>query len=286
MAPMQANEAYARCATLARRHSPYFSILAPLLSGRLRRTASVLVAFDYLTRTCSDARDKDSASRLAALAALEAQLAARDVQATDTPVLIALYALAARHNLTLELLRDLLQARRLDVTKTRYADFGELMGYCRFAVSPIARLLLQTVDAANDQNIGYADTLASALQLLDILCRVREDYQQYGRIYLPQAEMDRFKVTEQHLATGQTDLAINRLMDFQLERTRRLLRAGSPLGRILRGRNGLALRMLILGADHLITLKKQQRDDAFFRPRLSTLDWLVVGGKAFYRGFR
>jgi len=283
---MKANEAYTRCAALARRHSPYFSILAPLLSGRLRRAASVLIAFDYLTRTCSDARDKDSVSQLTALAALEAQLAVCDAQATDAPVLIALYAIAACHNLTVEPLRDLLQARRLEVTKTRYADFGELMSYCRFAVSPIARLLLQTVDAANDQNIGYADTLASALQLLDILCRVREDYQQHGRIYLPQAEMARFKVTEQCLATGQTNLAIKRLMDFQLERTRRLLRASSPLGRVLRGRNGLALRMLILSADRLITLKKQQQDDVFFRPPLGIRDWLVVGGKAFYRGLR
>ena len=44
--------------------------------------------------------------------------------------------LSARHAL------DLLEAFRRDVTKLRYADWDELMDYCRYSAAPVGRFVL------------------------------------------------------------------------------------------------------------------------------------------------
>ena len=70
-------------------------------------------------------------------------------------------------DLPLQLFHDLLDAFRQDVVKTRYADFAELMDYCRRSANPVGRLLLHLFGAATRENLARSDAICTSLQLIN-----------------------------------------------------------------------------------------------------------------------
>ena len=66
-------------------------------------------------------------------------------------------------------------------------------------------------------------------------------------------------------------------MHFNLNRVECLLAAGKPLGRILSGRIGLEMRMIIAGGERIAAKIRQHQGGVFnHRPRLQALDWLRI----------
>src|SRR5690606_21937414 len=99
---------------------------------RLRRPVAAIYAFARRADDWADEGDFTMEERLAALDAMEqAVRASAEGRPGEDPVFIALADSMARHRLPLEPFLDLLSAFRQDVTRTRYADFGALMQYCR-----------------------------------------------------------------------------------------------------------------------------------------------------------
>jgi squalene synthase HpnC len=128
--------------------------------------------------------------------------------------------------------RDLLSAFRQDVTTTRYRSEAELFDYCRRSANPIGRLMLRIFDADAPANLAASDAICTALQLINFWQDVAADWAK-GRIYLPAEDLDRFGVSESHIAEGRCDAAWNALMAFESERARALLESGRPLTRAL-----------------------------------------------------
>ena len=63
----------------------------------------------------------------------------------------------------------------------------------------------------------------------------------------------------------------------QIERARRMLQAGAPLGRVLRGRLGLELRLIVQGGDRILSKLQAVQGDVFTcRPRLRRSDWIYM----------
>jgi squalene synthase HpnC len=79
---------------------------------------------------------------------------------------------------------ELLDAFRMDATKQRYADWGELMHYCRHSASPVGRQLL---DLHGEDKAGwvYSDALCNALQVINHLQDCGVDYLEMDRVYVP-----------------------------------------------------------------------------------------------------
>jgi hydroxysqualene synthase len=278
VAPPQLEAAYGHCLQMARSHYENFPVASLALPARLRRPVAAIYAF---ARTADDLADEGAHTReqrLAGLATLEEGLGSIAAGGwPDDPVLLALADSVRAHALDLQPFRDLLSAFRMDVTATRYADFGALMGYCRNSANPVGRLLLQLYGAATPRNIGYSDAVCSALQLINFLQDLAQDYEEKGRIYIPQDEMARFGVSEAHFRERRTDTAMRGLMVFQAERAERLLRSGAPLGRVLRGRIGFELRLIMAGGARIAAALQACTEDAFARPRLGTRDrlWML-----------
>ena len=172
--------------------------------------------------------------------------------------------------------RDLLSAFSQDVTKKRYADYGEVLDYCRRSANPVGRLLLILYGNATAQNLAYSDAVCSSLQLINFLQDIAIDYRK-GRIYLPQDEMARFEVSERQIAAGDVGGNWPAFIAFQIGRARELLYAGAPLGRILKGRIGLEMRMIIAGGDRILTKIARVGGDVFRqRPVLRWFDWPLL----------
>lgn len=182
-------------------------------------------------------------------------------------------------------LRALLAGAAVPEPEGEFADFPALMAHCRAVASPLGRAVLAQFDRSGDaRRLGYADTLAAALYLLHRLDHVLADYRDRGRLWLPQDELARFRVAPEQLAAVPEPAAVKRLLDFQYNRARRLLKAGSPLGRDLKGRAGLALRLAVLAAERRIRRKLQHgpADPA----ALGAADWLGLTALAAYHGLR
>jgi squalene synthase HpnC len=270
--------AYAHCHAIARAHYENFPVASRLLPGRLRAPVSVLYAFARTADDIADEGDMDTESRLNQIAAYEAKLrtAAHGGSDGEDLIFVALRDVIQRHTLPVQPLYDLLTAFHIDITKRRYTDFQELLGYCQHSANPVGRLLLHLFAAVTPQNLMYSDAICTALQLTNFLQDLTQDYFEKGRIYLPQDEMTQYGVTEQHLQLRCTDSAMRELVDMQIRRTWHLLESGAPLGRQLRGRIGFELRLIIAGGKSILRALYRQRDDVFHRPRLRHRDWIMM----------
>ena len=76
------------------------------------------------------------------------------------------------------------EAFRRDVTKLRYADWGELMDYCRYSAMPVGRYVLD-VHGETRATWPLTDALCAALQIINHLQDCAKDYRALDRVYLP-----------------------------------------------------------------------------------------------------
>jgi len=172
---------------------------------------------------------------------------------------------------------DLLDAFSQDVTKTRYADYEDVLDYCARSANPIGSLLLHLYQQATPQNITYSNHICSALQLINFLQDIAIDFKKNEgkqRIYLCQDELLAFGISEQTIrayvnATQPIDDYWQQFMHFNLRRTHALLNAGKPLGNILKGRIGFIHKISAVNGDVFNR-----------RPKLNYWDWAIVFSKA------
>ncbi|TMI05436.1 MAG: squalene synthase HpnC, partial [Betaproteobacteria bacterium] len=209
-------------------HYENFPVASLLLPAALREPVGAIYRFARGADDIADEGDDAAEIRLEKLRRYRTQL--------EAPSELA--RLIRRHALPVELFEDLLDAFTQDVTKKRYANFSELLDYCRRSANPVGRLLLHLFKRTSDSDLACSDAICSALQLVNFWQDVEIDYAK-GRIYLPQDEMARHRVTEQHLLEKRCDDSWRALMRFQVARSRTLLLSGEPLGRALPGRVGL-----------------------------------------------
>src|SRR5439155_25384361 len=103
------------------------------------------------------------------------------------------------------------------------------LDYCRRSANPVGRLLLHLFKRTSDSDLACSAAICSALQLINFWQDVDIDYAK-GRIYLPQDEMARHRVTEQHLLERRCDDSWRALMRFQVARSRTLCSLVNPSG--------------------------------------------------------
>lgn len=270
--------AYAECLQMAQSHYENFPVASRLLPKHLRMPIAVIYAFARRADDFADEGELSDEERISALTDFGDKLVfIEQGKNVDDPTFIALADVIKQHQLPVSLFHDLLTAFKMDVTKERYANFGEVMEYCRFSANPVGRLLLHLNKATSPQNLGYSDAICSALQLTNFLQDISQDLLENNRIYLPQDEMKQFGVSEEDIRNKVTNPASRKLIEFQIRRALKLMQAGAPLGKVLKGRMGLELRMTIMGGSRILYRLNQQYDDVFSRPRLNKLDigWII-----------
>jgi len=88
------------------------------------------------------------------------------------------YGLSEQHAMLL------LEAFRRDVTKLRYANWDELMDYCRYSAMPVGRFVL---DVHGEDRAAWPgnDALCAALQVINHLQDCGKDYRALNRVYIP-----------------------------------------------------------------------------------------------------
>ncbi|MFZ5501952.1 MAG: squalene synthase HpnC [Pseudomonadota bacterium] len=258
-------------------HYENFPVASILMPRRLRKPVAAIYHFARAADDIADEGDLPNEQRMRQLDAFRDQLAHIERDATpQMPLFQNLAAEIRQHALPMQPFRDLLDAFSQDVVKKRYADFGELLEYCRRSANPVGNLLLHLYDEATAVNIAYSDAICTGLQLINFWQDVAKDYA-IGRIYLPQDDMEKFGVGATQIGQEISDAAWQRLMAFQVARTRDMMLYGKPLGTILTGRIGLEMRMIIAGGLRILDKIEAADYDVFrHRPVLRPFDWVIM----------
>lgn len=273
---------------LTTQHYENFPVASLLLPKQLRQSVAVIYQFARQADDFADEGDDTIEQRLAKLQTFRDELDL--IQAyirPNTALFLALRQVIKRHHLPLQPFYDLLDAFSQDVIKTRYANFDEVMHYCERSANPIGLLMLHLYQANNAHNITLSNHICSALQLINFYQDIAIDIKKHkgeGRVYLCQDEMQQFNVTEAMIRNQDNSVAWQSLMAFNLARASQLLQDGKPLGRLLTGRIGFELRMMIAGGERILTKLNACRGDIFHRrPTLNAWDWLIMLMKATFR---
>ena len=259
-------------------HYENFPVASLLLPPALRAPVGVLYRFARSADDFADEGEDAAPLRLEKLQRYRVELQGIQAnRASADPLFRELANAVHAHGLPLQPLHDLLDAFAQDVVKNRYADYAELLDYCRRSANPVGRLVLALFGKDTADNLRHSDCICSALQLVNFWQDVRVDYETKNRVYLPQDELRRFGVGEEHLRARRCDGAFRELMRFQVERTRRLMLEGAPLVRALSGRLRMEIALTVQGGLRILEKLERAGFDMFRRrPVLRPLDWPVL----------
>jgi hydroxysqualene synthase len=158
-----------------------FPVASRLIHPRHR---GAILAFYEFVRTADDIADHPSLppqEKLALLDRLEATLLGRN---DDDPVGVTLRMELAARSLSPRHAQDLLTAFRMDVTKLRYRDWDDLIGYCTYSAMPVGRFVLD-VHSESRTTWPANDALCAALQVINHLQDCGKDYRDLDRVYIP-----------------------------------------------------------------------------------------------------
>ena len=263
-------------------HYENFPVASVLLPARLRKPVELIYRFARTADDFADEGDLPDRERLDLLAGFGDELRRIENGAQPhTALFQELAPMIAQQRLTISLFHDLLSAFAQDVTKKRYADLADVLDYCRRSANPVGRLLLELYGAATPRNNAWSDNICSALQIINFLQDIAIDYAN-GRIYMPQDELARYHISETQIAAQEANDAWRAFMAFEVGRTRRMLLDGAPLGRVLGGRLGLEMRMIIAGGERILAKIENAGYDVFRRrPVLRSGDWIMMFARTF-----
>lgn len=160
-----------------------FPVASRLLAARHR---PVVAAYYRFARTADDIADANTLTVEAKLGALDAMQAVLEAEAPDefSPEAAALRPLLRERDLPLTVASDLLIAFRADSRGEMCRNWQDLLDYCTYSANPVGRFLLRLHGAPAEAD-GPSDALCSALQILNHLQDLREDWIRLRRLYLP-----------------------------------------------------------------------------------------------------
>ncbi len=270
---------------ISQQHYENFPVASFVLPKHLRDPIALIYTFARQADDFADEGYHKPAWRLAKLQGFKNELDVIQRNGrTKSPFFTEFGNMIRKYELPLAPFYDLLDAFGQDVTKTRYANFFELLDYCRRSANPIGALLLHLFDKATPENIIYSNKICTALQLINFYQDVAIDFENdfhKSRIYLCQDEMKQFGVTEAQIASQHANRHWEAFMLFNIDRAEAMLHEGKPLGNVLPGRIGIEMRMIMNGGDRILYKLRNVRGDVFkHRPILVAWDWPVILLKA------
>ena len=204
---MTAERAYAEVERLTRQRARNFAYGIMVLPREKRRAIAAIYAFARRVDDIADG-ELEPAEKRARLDELRARPSTPSPATTRCSSRSPTRARASRF--PAHALHALVDGGLQDLEQSRYADFDELRGYCTKVAGAVG---VCCVAVYGSDDVERAETLGIALQLINIIRDVREDWE-LGRVYLPQDELSSFGVTEDDIAARERVTCLARADDL------------------------------------------------------------------------
>ena len=231
------------------------------------RHRGVILAFYNFVRTADDIADHATMARDQKLALLD-RLDAGLTGCNDTdPVAVQLRGQLAERKLSARHAQDLLAAFKLDVTKLRYRDWDDLIGYCALSAMPVGRFVLDVHGESRD-TWPVNDALCAALQIINHLQDCKDDYLKLDRVYVPLEALAAAGANVEALGGERASPPLLTCLHRLAERTERLLRESDVFPALIDDRR-LALEVSVINTlAHRLTGLLMRRDPLSERTHL------------------
>jgi len=269
-------EAYAFCRHLTYSHYENFPVGSLLVPKRLRPHVYAIYAF---ARAADDFADEESykGQRMDLLNEWERLLEECYEGRAEHPIFIALRQTVKEIELPIDLFKGLLRAFKMDVTVSRYEDFEQVLGYCRYSANPVGRLILHLFDYKDEELFALSDCICTALQLANFWQDVAIDLKK-DRIYIPKDEMKREHYGEDELFAHVYDERFRKVLAPLAKRTWDLFDRGYPLVERVAWPLNAELRFTWLGGTTILARAAENDFNVFdHRPVLSKWDFIKWG---------
>lgn len=177
-----------------------------------RRNMARLYAF---CRIVDDVVDEPGMSSAERHAALDRWVAIITCQATPTAgIETEVQKLVIELQLDTAPLLELIRGCRTDISPVQPANRAELLHYA-YQVAACVGISSAAVMGASPAAQNYAIALGYALQLVNILRDVGEDYSKHGRIYLPADDMELFGITADDIQNQRYNYRMRQLLAYE-----------------------------------------------------------------------
>jgi squalene synthase HpnC len=266
---------------LATHHYENFHVVSFLLPRRLHQDFYNVYAYCRWADDLGDEMDSHERS-LELLDWWRAELEAMYQGQTRHPVFVALAPTVRRHRIPLQPFADLIQAFVEDQTITRYHDWDDLFGYCRFSANPVGRLVLYLCGYSDGARQRLSDATCTALQLANFWQDVTVDLKK-DRVYIPLSIMHRYGATLDDLFARRFTPAFREVMREAVAQARALFLEGLPLAGMVNRRLSLDLDLFSRGGLKVLErIERQGYDVLAVRPAITRVERvrLLIGSLA------
>ncbi len=264
-----------------------FPVASLLIAAPLR---PVILAFYDFVRAGDDVADHPDLApeqKRALLDQLDDSLIGRS---DAEPLGVKLRAALSQRGLTDRHARDLLDAFRSDVDKNRYANWDELIDYCRLSAMPVGRFLLD-VHGEGRHLWPASDAICAALQINNHLQDCGKDFRALDRAYVPRDALEAAGARVEDLGADKASPALRACLRDLALRNRALLAEGVSLPHDIRDlRLGMEIAVVVRHAFNIADLLIA-RDPLSEKVKLSKAEMLfgalaAASGEAFSRLLR
>jgi len=281
---MTLDDAYRSCMQLARSHYENFPVASHLMPRRLRPHVAAVYAFARHADDFADEGDLDGAERRTKLEEWRAQLRRAVAGEAEHPVFMALGDTIRRFDIPGQLFHDLLDAFVQDTEKESYADFDEVLEYCRRSANPVGRIVLALFGRLNQETGPPSDALCTGLQLVNFWQDISVDRRK-SRVYIPEEDLVRHGVAVRNVLEGEDSHRMRTVIAAQVERTHLFFRDALPLFPLVPLRLRLELSAIWRGGMRILEkIEKQGYTTVYSRPSLSMTDKFAVFSGVLLKG--
>jgi hydroxysqualene synthase len=250
-----------------------FPVASRVIAPRHR---ALILAFYEFVRVADDIADHPSleaTDKLKRLDRLEANLLG---DGDEEPEAVRLRAALAERGMPPTHPCDVLKAFRLDATKLRYANWDELIDYCRYSAMPVGRFVLD-VHGEDRATWSASDALCAALQINNHMQDCGKDFRDLDRVYVTEDRLSARSAKVEELGKPQSSPALLAAIRDLIPPTEQLLRQGEPLATQVRDiRLAMEIRVIQIYADKILALLKN-RDPLRDVVHLSSWEMMLYG---------
>ncbi len=220
-------EAYRAARALLKHHGKSYYFSTRLFPRDLQEATCALYAFVRLPDEIVDNSPQETPAEIAAIKEELLDFLARwkvaynDGDSGDQILDFAAHIFHQR-GVPFEYSQSFLDAMIQDTHQTRYADYKDLENYMYGSASCVGLMMSHIIGFKSPETLGYATKLGCAMQLTNFLRDIDEDYQQRGRVYMPQDELKQFDLSDEDIAQRKFSPAFREFMRFQAARAHEL----------------------------------------------------------------
>jgi farnesyl-diphosphate farnesyltransferase len=247
-----------------------FPVGSALIAKALRPHVHAFYAFARNADDIADSPVLAPEDKIARLDVMEAVLLGR--HDAGSPSALRLRASLADTGVTSRHSTDLLVAFRRDATKRRYADWDELLDYCRYSAMPVGRHVLDLHGEDSARVYPPSDALCAALQVLNHLQDCAKDLAALDRCYLPLDLLTANGAGVDDLRGAAETPGLRRVLDALLDRTDALNREAGGLPRNTKDRRLRLETAVIVGLARRLAARLRRGDPLASRVKLTKGD--------------